>query len=80
MIQHILIGLELSTFQNKLKNSLATKIFQKISIQAYNSMHAYFFIGFLGFMLSNKWIADFTNLFFPNNFKNKFKIIFECFQ
>ena len=39
-------------------------------IQAYDSiMCECFCIGFINFMLSGKNLTDFTNLFFPNDFK-----------
>ena len=39
-------------------------------MQAYDSiMCEYFCIGFINFMLAGKALADFTNLFSPNNFK-----------
>ena len=38
-------------------------------IQAYDSiMCGYFYIGFIDFMLTEKTLTDFTNLFPPNNF------------
>ena len=38
--------------------------------QAYNSvMCRYFCIGLIDFMLKDKKLTDFTNLFSPNNFK-----------
>ena len=39
-------------------------------IQAYDSIICgYFCIGFIYFMLKDKGLTDFTNLFSPNNFK-----------
>ena len=44
MIRHILIALELSTFQKEFKNLWETKYHCKYRIQAYNSeMCGYFF-------------------------------------
>ena len=37
-------------------------------------------IGFIDFMLNNKRLADFTNSFTPNNFKNNDEVTLECFQ
>ena len=34
-------------------------------------MRGYFYIGFIDFMLKNKSLIDFTNLFSPNDFKKK---------
>ena len=46
--------------------SIKTNIFR---IQAYDSiMCGYFCIGFTDFMLREKTLTEFTNLFFPNNF------------
>ena len=45
--------------------SIKTNIFR---IQAYDSiMCGYFCIGFTDFMLREKTLTEFTNLFFPNN-------------
>ena len=47
--------------------NIKTNIFR---IQAYNSiMCGYFCIGFIDFMLSEKTLTEFTNLFPPNNFE-----------
>ena len=46
---------------------IKTNIFRR---QAYDSiLCGYFCIGFIDFMLAGKTLADFTNLFSPNNFK-----------
>ena len=51
--------------------NIKTNIFR---IQAYESiMCGYFCIGFVDFMLAGKTLADFTNLFSPNNWKKKKK-------
>ena len=45
-------------------------------IQEYESiMCGYFYIGFNDFMLPGKTLADFSNLFSPNNFKKNDDII-----
>ena len=47
--------------------NIKTNIFR---IQAYDSvMCGYFCIGFIDFMLKDKSLTDFTNLFSPNDFK-----------
>ena len=47
--------------------SITTNIFR---IQAYDLiMCGYFCIGFIDFMLSEKTLTEYTNLFSPNNFK-----------
>ena len=43
-------------------------------------MCGYFCIGFIDFMLKDKNLADFTNLFSPNNFKNNDDIILIYFK
>ena len=49
------------------KSTIITNIYR---IQAYNSvMCGYFCIGFIDFMLKDKSLTDFTNLFSRNNFK-----------
>ena len=56
---------EIKTFINK--STIVTNIFR---IQAYDSiMCKYFCIGFIDFMLAEKTLTDFTNIFSPNNFK-----------
>ena len=46
--------------------SIATIFFR---MQAYSIMFGYFCICFIDFMLAGKTLAEFTNLFSPNNFK-----------
>ena len=49
--------------------NIKTNIFR---IQAYDSiMCGYFCIGFIDFMLAGKTLAEYTNLFSPNNFKKR---------
>ena len=51
--------------------SITTNIY---TIQAYDSiMCGYFGIGLIDFMLNNKKLIDFTNLFSPNSFKKMIK-------
>ena len=51
--------------------NITTNIYR---IQANDSiMCGYFFIGFIGFMLKGKSLLDFTNLFFPKEYKKKIK-------
>ena len=59
-------------------SSIKTKIFR---IKAYDSiMGGYFCIGFIDFMLAGKTLADFTNVFQPNNFKDHDEIILKYFM
>ena len=68
-VEHILK--EIKTFiSNK---DIKTNIFR---IQAYDSiMCGYSCIEFINFMLTDKTLTDFTDLFSPNNFKKKDDII-----
>ena len=50
-------------------------------IQAYNSiMCGYFYIGFIDFMLKDKSLLEYANLFSPNKYKRNDKIILKYFQ
>ena len=50
-------------------------------IQAYDSiMCGYFNIGFVDFMLKGKSFLDCTNLFSPNDYEKRDKIILKYFQ
>ena len=50
-------------------------------MQAYNSiMCGYFCTEFIDFMLKSKSLLDYTNLFSPNDYKKKDKIILKYFQ
>ena len=42
-------------------------------------MCGYFCIGFIDFMLSEKTLTEFTNLFSPNNFERNDDISLNCF-
>ena len=61
--------------QNK---NVTTNIFR---IQAYDSiMCGCFCIGVIDFMLAGKKLTDYTNLFFPHDFKKNGNIIFTYFK
>ena len=50
-------------------------------VQANNSvMCGYFCIGFIDFMLANKKLTDYTNMFSPNDFDKNDRIIFSYFK
>ena len=50
-------------------------------VQAYNSvMCGYFRIGFINFMLADKKLIDFTNLFFPHGFNKNDSLILSYFK
>ena len=58
--------------------SITTNIFR---IQAYDSiMCGYFCIGFIDFMLAGKTLAEFANLFSPNNFRKIDDIVLNYFM
>ena len=43
-------------------------------------MCGYFCTGFIDFMLKSKSLLEYTNLFFPNEYKKNHKIILKYFQ
>ena len=58
--------------------NIKTNIFR---IQAYDSiMCGYFCIGFINFMLAEKTLTEYTNLFSANNFKKNDDIILNYFM
>ena len=63
-----MITLELNIFQNILKNSCASV------------MCGYFFTGFTNFMLKDKSLLDYTNLFSLNECEKNDKIILKYIQ
>ena len=73
--KEIMDGIQYSSLGNK---NIKTGIFR---IQDNNSiMWGYFCILFIEYMLNNKTLTDFTNLFSPWNFEKKDQIIKKCFQ
>ena len=65
----------LKTIQYK---NIQTNIFR---IQAYNSvMCGYFCLGFIDFILKNKSLTDFTNIFLSNHFKKIDDLILNYFK
>ena len=69
------ISKDIKTFiSNK---NIRTNIFR---IQAYDSkMCGYFCIGFMNFMLAGKTLTEYTNLYWPNNFKKNDDIVLNYF-
>ena len=60
------------------RNDIKSNIFR---IQAYDSiMSGYFCIEFINYMLKGKALLDYTNLFFPNDFKKNDRIIERIFK
>ena len=73
-VEHI--SKEVKKIVNNNKNIIAN-IFR---IQAYDSvMCGYFCIAFIDYMFMGKSLADYTNLFSPNNFKKNVDIIVNYF-
>ena len=67
---------EINKFINNKK--IKTSIFR---IQAYDSiMCGYFCIEFINYMLKGKALLDYTNLFFPNDFKRNDRVIKGIFK
>ena len=78
----ISIALELNIFLKKLKiignKNIKANIFL---VQANDSiMCGYFCIGFIDFMLADKNLTDFTNLFSPYDFNKNDSIILSYFK
>ena len=72
--------LELSTFEKKLKNLEPTKISQK-TLKVYGSIICgYFFIEFIDFLLKDKSLLDYANLFCSNKNEKNNKMILRYFQ
>ena len=73
-----LIALQLNVFQKKfIGNKNITNIYR---IQAYNSiMCGCFCIGFIDFMLKDKSLLDYTNLFSSKEYEKNDKIILKYF-
>ena len=65
--------LELSIFQKYHDTYLQNTRIQCNDVQ-------YFCIGLIDFVLNNKRLTDFSNIFSPNSFEKNDKIIFENFQ
>ena len=58
--------------------SITTNIFR---VQGYDSiMCGYFCIGFIDFILKEKTLTEYTNIFSPNNFKKNDDIILKYFM
>ena len=66
---------DINKFNN---NDIKSNIFR---IQAYDSiMCGYFCIEFINYMLKGKTLLDYTNLFFPNDFKKNDRVIKRIFK
>ena len=75
--------MELNIFQKKLKKYIGNKniITNIYRIQEFDSiMCGYFCIGFIDFMLKGKILLEYTNMFTPEDYENKDKIILKYFQ
>ena len=75
--RHILINLKLNPFQKKKKKIIGNKITATYIyiIRAYCSIICECIcIGFIDFMFKGKSLTDFTNSFWPSNFKDDDKV------
>ena len=43
-------------------------------------MRGYFYIGFIDFMLKDKHLSEYSNLFSPNDYEKNDKIVLKYFQ
>ena len=43
-------------------------------------MRGYFHIGFIDFMLKGKYLSEYSNLFYPNDYEKNDKIVLKYFQ
>ena len=69
---------EIRAFINNKNNNIIKNIF---GIKAYYSiMRGYFWIVFIDFMLEEKTLAEYENLFSPNSFKKNDSIILNYFM
>ena len=78
-----LIVLELNIFKKKLKKviKISKIVTNGFRIAASDSvMCGYFCVEFIDFMLNDKILTDFTNLFSPSNFKKNNDIILKYFM
>ena len=76
-MEYISIALELKIFQKKLKNNL-TNIYRT---QTHDLIIiGYFCIVFVDFMLKDKRLLDYTNLFSSSDYAKNDEIILKCFQ
>ena len=81
-----MVVLELNILLKGLKNSLVIK--QSLVIKAnifrikanHSVMCGYFCIGFIDFMLADKALTDYTNLFSPYDFNKNYQIILSYFK
>ena len=72
------IGNEQSSSAKARNKNIKANIFR---IQAYDSiMYGYFCIEFINYMLKDKMILDYTNLFSPNDFKKNDRVIKRIFK
>ena len=78
-----MIAFELNTFQKETKKLIGNKnvITNIYRIQAYDSIICgYFCNGFINFILKDKILLDYTNLFSPSNYKKNDKTILKYFH
>ena len=79
----ILIVLVQNIFLKKLINSLVTIILKIIYLEYKHTIQLcviFFCIEFINYMLKDKTLLDYTNLFSPNNFKKNDQVIKRIFK
>ena len=81
IMRHILIVLQLNTFQKKIKTSKARNILLQVlnKIQEYESMLGCVCIGLTDFMFKGESVLNYINFSPPDEFGKKDKIILKYF-
>ena len=64
----------------KFKKSWEAKILYQISIEYKHAIRQYFWTDYIDFMLKDKSLLDYTNLFSPHDYENNEEIIRKYFQ
>ena len=78
IIEPILTALDLNILKKKIKKFVGNKniITNIFRIQAYDSiMCGYLSIGFINFMVKDKSLSEYTNLFSPDDYEKNDKLI-----
>ena len=76
-------SLRVEPIPKEIKKFIGNKniITESYRIQAFGSIKwGYFFIRLIDFMLKDKSLLDYTNLFSPNDYENNNKIKLKCFR
>ena len=75
--------LEFNILQTKLENPLKIKILKQKFLEYKHTIQQCvdtFFIGFIDFVLTSRSLLQYTNSFFPNEYKKNDKIILNYIQ